>query len=130
MIPKEHLVSFSKLTTIESAAVIALNSYQEVFTVVNEDTPLGIVTKNQIIQAAATNREDYIRSLVDTAPFLIELKDSLTDSLPLFEQATAQTLIVVDDQKFAGLVSKKQATESILFQNIIRKSKEDKMDFF
>ncbi len=124
MLDATNLQTFTHGATLADALLIALRSLQDYFPVLYAGKVRGVVSKEQLIQFAASNEENaYLQEITDN-DFPIVLPDQQLSTLlePLPINQDAPYFIVQDsDGKFLGMLLREKIIEFLLVDELKRR---------
>lgn len=129
MIPGAKIASFEHSLSVREALTGAVRSFQEVFPVVHGEDVLGVVTKEALFAAEADGHgDDYIGShalrLAEDPIPVASQNEPLPSLLERLSGTPLRTLLVLDDKKLAGLLTKETLLEYLLLHEITSRDKE------
>lgn len=119
MVDAKHLICFPHGTTIEAAFHLAAKTTQPSFAVLHGDTLVGLLDRQLLIEAGATTSENqYVTELIDRNIPLLSAQTPLTDLIndPTFQHY--ETIAVVDQDKFVGLLFRERVLEFLLLKGL------------
>ena len=108
-------------TTLKQAVDALLNSQETEFVVVNEDKPVGLLTRTEIIVGLSKHGENAPVSQCMITDFLVvnaEMK--LADFFQLVLEKGQTVALVMSDNSFQGLIDKDNVEEKMLVQQALR----------
>lgn len=113
------LVVLSHGTTVTRAIDKALRVYQTIFPVVHAETLLGVVTKDRLFRAAASELEsDYVSSVMERDILRVQADQPLGETIELMSNAGAHTVAVLEGSTFCGLIFKDKLTEFLVMRGV------------
>jgi Zn-dependent protease/predicted transcriptional regulator len=118
MIDASHLIVFSHGMTISEALVAGLKSLQPYFPVMLGTAILGIVSRDDLVDAATAEEENYIASLMDRDVASISPEQGLGDLLTHFEMQAEGPLLVIENDKLVGLLTKDKLLEFLVVHGL------------
>jgi Zn-dependent protease len=119
MVDSKHLICFPHGTTIEAAFHLAAKTTQPAFPVLHGETLVGLLDRQLLIEAGATTSENqYVAELIDRNIPLLNAQTPLTQLIndPTFQQY--ETIAVVDQNIFAGLLFRERVLEFLLLKGL------------
>jgi Zn-dependent protease len=120
MIPKDRMELLTHGMTIDAAGSLAVLSPQTYFPVVVGENVLGLVSRDQILQAASSGEEGYIGSIMDREVPEIADTAPLGEALEMFEKSKSPVLIVRAEGEFLGLILYERMYDYLVFTNLRR----------
>ena len=124
MIQLDQVLVLSQAMTISAAADLTSKSFQPIFPVQQRDELIGIVSKDDILQAYASGLEDTIASIVKPEHLTGQLSDSLVDVIKRLEEFGAKALFVMQNDKPVGVLFKEKLTEYLMVSSIKNRNSE------
>jgi len=129
MIDAKRLESFTYATTVHDALMLALKSLQEYFPLLQGDKLRGIVSKEDLVQFAATQEANsYLREIVLT-DYLTVRPDTLIESLliPGSDSEMRQYYVVTDvNDIFLGILLREKIIELLIVDELKRRMDSEK----
>lgn len=120
MIDAEHLIVFHHGMTISQALAEGIKSHQPYFPVLLGSSVLGIVNRSDLIDAATMDEESYVSGLMDRELAVIGPHEPLPKLLELFETRGGNAVIIMEGDRFAGMVTKEKLLEFLLVNGLRR----------
>jgi len=103
-------------STIRDAANLLLSTSQQDFPVVHGDQVIGLLGRNLLLRALATEGPDaYVAGVMDRDFLSIEPGSDLAEVLPLMAQA-GRCALVMDDSKLLGLLTADNLMEFLMLR--------------
>jgi CBS domain-containing protein len=106
--------------TISEALRLGLKSLQGFFPVMLASSVLGVVSRDTLVQAATSQEEDYIGSIMDRDFSTIDSEESLEALMARLETEGDRPLLVVHDEQLVGVLNKDKLLEFLLVQGLRR----------
>ncbi len=125
MIPREKLEAFSHGVTISKALKMALTSLQPLYPVMIGDDVVGVVFREDILQHAASQPDEYVSAIMVRSIPSIQTTASLAEAFSLLEETGMQVLMVYREESFAGLIVYERLTEFLLLQGLRQQQPKD-----
>ncbi len=114
MMTEFHTLEHGK--TIRDAANLLLASSQQDFPIVHGDKIVGLLGRNLLMKALATEGPDaYVAGVMDRDYLAIEPTDDLAEVLPLMAEA-GRCALVMDGDKLLGLLNTENLSEFLLLR--------------
>jgi Zn-dependent protease len=130
MIPMERLQSFPHGTTISRALKTILTSWQPLYPVMNGNSLLGIVTRDDILEHAVTRADDYVGELMQRSIPEIDVAASLADAYAQMESSGNQVLAVTKDGSYRGILALDRLADFLIMHELRAKMpKDDDMEW-
>lgn len=105
MVEKDKLFCFQHGTTLTEGVRAALRSLQEIFPVVYNDELLGLVSRQELIEAVSlSGEEQYIAGLADRNFISVSPKTPLEEVVRIAQEKNSDVIVVRDGDTFIGLV--------------------------
>jgi Zn-dependent protease/predicted transcriptional regulator len=99
-----------------------LTSYQPDFAVMQARTPIGIVTRNDVLETLASAPGDTFVTEIMRREFLkVDANKSLSEVRQLMEEKGTQLAAVYDATTYLGLISMVDITEAFAIQTFVRR---------
>jgi stage IV sporulation protein FB len=118
MIPRGRLESFTHGTTVSKALRVALTSLQPLFPVLLGDKVVGIISREEILEHAATQPDEYLGSIMlDDLP-TIEQDRPLSAAFSALEETGSSFLVVTHEDAFVGLLVHDRLSDFLLLQGL------------
>lgn len=118
MIPRERLEFFTHGTTVSKALRTALTSLQPLYPILLGDRVIGIVFRDDILEHAATQSDEYIGSLTGPEVPTIDVNEPLSTAFTMLEETGGSVLVVLRDGAFAGILVHDRVSDFLLMQGI------------
>lgn len=113
------LYCFQHGTTLSNAVRDALRSNQDVFPVLLQDSLLGLVYRDQLIDALADpQNERYISELVDREVFTLPSDTPLDKAMDIVNEKHVDVIPIVDNGKFLGLFYPHHVSDLLLVDSL------------
>lgn len=125
MIPRERLESFPHGTTISRALRTSLTSWQPLYPVLNGDTLLGIVLRDDILEHAVLRSDDYVGEIMKRSIPEIDIKAPLSDAYSKLETIALPVLAVTRAGQYAGLLVYDRLADFLLMHELQHKMPKD-----
>jgi CBS domain-containing protein len=119
MIPRERLEKFTHGTTISQSLKTALTSLQPLFPVMMGDELIGVVFRDDILQHAAAEPDEYVSAIMVRSLPHIDAEAPLSAAFSVFEE-TGNPVIMVKRGEYVGLLVQDRLAEFILMSGIRR----------
>jgi len=114
MMTEFHTLEHGK--TIRDAANLLLATSQQDFPIVHGDQVVGLLGRNLLMKALASEGPDaYVAGVMDRDFLAIEPGDDLAEVLPLMAQA-GRCALVMDGEKLVGLLTTENLSEFLLLR--------------
>jgi stage IV sporulation protein FB len=114
MMTEFHTLEHGK--TIRDAANLLLATSQQDFPIVHGDQVVGLLGRNLLMRALASEGPDaYVAGVMDRDFLAIEPGDDLAEVLPLMAQA-GRCALVMDGEKLVGLLTTENLSEFLLLR--------------
>jgi Zn-dependent protease len=124
MVDRSKLQFFTHATTISDALITALRSFQEYFPVIVGSEVKGIVSKEQLIQyAASTEENSYLQEIIDKNFAITNPGETLSNLLDptKYSQDTPYFIVKSADETFVGMLLRDKIIEFLLFDELKRR---------
>jgi Zn-dependent protease/CBS domain-containing protein len=118
MIPRARLESIPHGTTISKALRIALTSLQPLYPVTVGDQITGVVFREDILEHAATQPDEYISAILTRSIPHVELSSRLSDAIAVLEETQSHVVLVMQDGLCAGLLVYDRVADFLLMNGI------------
>ncbi len=125
MIPRERVESFPHGTTVSSALRTALTSWQPIFPVLNNDTLMGIITRDDILSHSAHYPDEYIGEIMHRDVPTVEGSTLLSEAFGIMESNSTDVLVVTHEGRYIGLLAHDRLSEFLLMNEIRKKIPKD-----
>ena len=125
MIPRERLECFTHGTTVSKALKTALTSLQPLYPVLLGDKVIGIVFREDILEHAATQPDEYVGGLLIEECPSIDSTEPLSSAFTILEETGSSVLIVLREGTFAGILVHDRVSDFLLLQGIRDKYSKD-----
>ena len=126
MIPRERLECFPHGTTVSKALRTALTSLHPLYPILLGDKVIGIVFREDILEHAATQPDEYVGGLLIEECPSIDSTEPLSSAFTILEETGSSVLIVLREGTFAGILVHDRVSDFLLLQGIRdRYSKDD-----
>ena len=125
MIPRERLECFTHGTTVSKALRTALTSLQPLYPVLLGDKVIGIVFREDILEHAATQPDEYVGGLLIEECPSIDSTEPLSSAFTILEETGSSVLIVLREGTFAGILVHDRVSDFLLLQGIRDKYSKD-----
>jgi len=125
MIPRSRLESFTHGTTVSKALRTALTSLQPLYPVLHGDKVIGIIHRDDILEHAATQPDEYLGSITLQEVPTIEVESPLSTAFTMLEETGTPVLIVVENGEFIGLLVHDRLSDFLLLQGLRDKRSKD-----
>ena len=129
-IPKNHLICFDPLKTVESGLNIAVKSFQDIFPILNNNIVMAIITKDQLIKDYALNSNNYLKANAKKDFAFIDLASDINDAFRLMEENKSDYIIVNNNDEFYGIIVKDNLQECVLVNSFKKSVQQTEEDFF
>ena len=104
--------SLQSTCTVQEAANILMNNHSKYFIVMENDQPIGVINRIEIIKAMAEMRYDIqIKKLMDTTTKFLEGEEKIEDVLAILTADSERIYPVVKNKHFLGVVNLKHIIE-------------------
>lgn len=118
MIPRSRLETFTHGTTVSKALRMALTSLQPLYPVLHGDRVVGILSREEILEHAATQPDEYLGSIMlDELP-TIEQDLPLSTAFSMLEETGSSFLVVTHEGTFVGLLVHDRLSDFLLLQGL------------
>ena len=125
-IPRERLECFTHGTTVSKALRTALTSLHPLYPILLGDKVMGIVFREDILEHAATQPDEYVGGLLTEECPSIDSTEPLSSAFTILEETGSSVLIVLREGTFAGILVHDRVSDFLLLQGIRdRYSKDD-----
>jgi hypothetical protein len=118
MIPKERLEVLPHGMTISKALRTALTSFQPLYPVMVGSEVIGVVQRDDILQHAATQPDEYISAIMNRAIPSVEGTHPLSEAFTMLEDTGSPAVMVHSNGEFSGLLVPDRVAEFILLSGI------------
>jgi Zn-dependent protease len=119
MIEAKHLVSFPHGATLEAAFQIAAKSPQPVFPVFHGSSCIGLIDRQTLIEAGASNPSDeYLSAYIQREVPQVQVEAPLTALIHTHILNSHEYIIVLEHQQFAGLLIRERVLEFLLLNGM------------
>ncbi len=118
MVPRHKLESIPHGTTISQALRIALTSLQPLYLVTMGDEPLGIAFREDILEHAATQPDEYISAIAMRSLPRIEGETRLDQALATLEEGQCHVANVSQGGEFVGLLVADRIADFLIMKEI------------
>jgi Zn-dependent protease len=125
VVPREKLETFSHGVTISKALKTALTSLQPLYPVMIGDDVMGVVFREDILQHAATQPDEYVSAIMVRSIPSIQATAPLAEAFSLLEETGMQVLMVYRDGAFIGLIVYERLSEFLLLQGLRQQQPKD-----
>lgn len=125
MIPRSRLETFSHGTTVSKALRTALTSLQPLYPVLHGDKVIGIIHRDDILEHAATQPDEYLGSITLQEVPTVEVESPLSSAFTMLEETGTPVLIVVENGEFIGLLVHDRLSDFLLLQGLRDKRSKD-----
>ncbi len=110
----KHALSLVPGDRVSKVVDFILTSYQPDFAVVLGTRLLGIVTRDDVLQALASHPEDpYVTEIMQREITRVEAESSLEDVQEVMGTSGARVVAVYSGERFLGLVSREDISEAL-----------------
>jgi len=111
----KHALTLQIGERVSSVANYILTSYQPDFAVMQAGQPIGIVTRNDVLHALATDTADgYVTGIMQREIVRVEASASLESVRELMNAQGARVVAVYDGSSYLGLVSLEDIAEAFM----------------
>jgi Zn-dependent protease len=118
MVPRERLECFTHGTTVSKALRTALTSLQPLYPILLGDKVIGVVFREDILEHAATQPDEYVGGLVIEECPSIESTEPLSSAFTILEETGSSVLIVLREGAFTGILVHDRVSDFLLLQGI------------
>jgi len=118
MIPRARLESIGHGTTISKALRIALTSLQPLYLVTVGEEVLGVVFREDILEHAATEPDEYVSAIVTRELPRLDADKSLADVVTVLEETDNDVALVEREQVLVGIVVYDRVADFLLIKGI------------
>lgn len=125
MIPRSRLETFTHGTTVSKALRTALTSLQPLYPVLHSDKVIGIIHRDDILEHAATQPDEYLGSITLQEVPTIDVESPLSTAFSMLEETGTPVLIVVENGEFIGLLVHDRLSDFLLLQGLRDKRSKD-----
>jgi len=116
-----ELVTLPHGTTVSAALPRAIKSFQHFFPVVLGDRVLGIVSRDQLLEAGAIEEEElYVSELMDREYATAHPEEPMAHLMGRFETGPAQPVLVMREGRLLGMVVREKLVEFLLVHGLRR----------
>lgn len=135
MVAREHLLTFTHGMTVSEALNLALKSVQPSFPVLFGDEIMGVVSRDALLQEAATSTdEQYISGVMERNFSVVSPDERVIDFLNRAPQDEEGPVLVTANGHLLGMVYREKLFEFLYLHGIRRaraeqQSKDEKQDF-
>ena len=103
--------------TIREAAQLLLSTSQQDFPVMHGDTVVGLLGRNALIRAMATDGPDsYVAAAMDREPLRLLPDMDLSEALP--QMAKSSCALVMDGERLLGLLTTENLSELLVLRRL------------
>ncbi len=120
MIDAGHLITFQHGMTITEALNLGLKTLQPYFPVVLGHSILGIVSRSDLVDAATMDEESYVSGLMNREVVTVSLLEPLSRLLDIFEVLGSGALLVMDNDRLAGMITRDKLMEFLIVHGLRR----------
>jgi len=125
MIPRARLETFTHGTTVSKALRTALTSLQPLYPVMHGDRVIGIIHRDDILEHAATQPDEYLGSITLQEVPTIDVEAPLSSAFTTLEETGTPVLIVTQSGEFIGLLVHDRLSDFLLLQGLRDKRSKD-----
>lgn len=118
MVPKARLECFTHGTTVSKALRTALTSLQPLYPIVLGEKVLGIIFREDILEHAATQQDEYVAALNSEECPTIDVSEPLSKAFTMLEETGSSVLVVLKDGAFVGVLVHDRVSDFLLLQGI------------
>lgn len=118
MVPAARLEAIDHGTLIASAARTILTSSQTVFPIVVGKNLLGLITRDELLQAAVANERGYIGNIMHRDIPSVDRDAPLARAFEVLELTGSQALVVKHDDDYQGLILRDRLYEYLVLTNM------------
>lgn len=118
MVPRARLESIGHGTTISKALRIALTSLQPLYLVTVGEEVIGVVFREDILEHAATQPDEYLSAIVTRSLPRIDAGTSLADAVTVLEETDSHVALVERDQVLVGIIVYDRVADFLLLKGI------------
>jgi len=118
MVPRARLETIPHGTTISKALRIALTSLQPLYPVVIGDEILGLVFREDILEHAATQPDEYISAITLKSLATVDGDCRLSDALTILEEQRDHVALVTRDGACVGILVYDRVADFLLIKGI------------
>lgn len=125
MIPQERLESFPHGTTVSRALSTILTSWQPIFPILNGDTLLGVVMREQLLEHAAMHSDDYVGEIMQRSIPEVDIVTPLADACAQMETLAIPILSVTREGRYVGLLVYDRLADFLVMHELRQKLPKD-----
>lgn len=114
----QQLVTFTHGATISESLRLALKSLQQFFPVMLGRQVLGVVSRDDLMEAATSEDENYVSSIMDRRVPSIACDEPLAELVARFEMEGDVPLIALRGDEFVGMLTKDKLMEFLLVHGL------------
>lgn len=117
-VPLTNLQTFPHGTTLQTAVLQVVRSWQEIFPVVLGEQVIGLLNRTTILQQASIDSQRYISEIMERNCERIPADLSLSTALKYFDGAESQVMLVMSAGKELGLLTREKIFEFLMLQRL------------
>jgi len=118
LIPRDRLDPLSHGTTISKGLRTALTSLQPLYPVMNGEDLMGVVFREDLLEHAATQADNYIGELVTKSLPSLDASASLADALTRLDEEGSNVAIVTREGHYIGLLVADRLADFLVLQEL------------
>lgn len=113
-----RLTCFIPGTTISQALAVALKSYQNTFPVILGESLIGTLDRDTLLSSGAWDEDDYITAIMNKSFVGVGPLEELSRVIELFHASNAESLLVLDQGKLIGIISRDHLYEYLVVNGL------------